>query len=71
LGAALDRAVAQHDRYRPVQRALFQRSFELTAERSAVRAARAVMSVLGETVPAVLPERELETITGTQGLRVA
>ncbi|MEG8024478.1 hypothetical protein QP162_08440 [Sphingomonas aurantiaca] len=71
LGDALDRAVAQHDRYRPVQRALFQRSFELTAERSAVRAARAVMSVLGDATPSVLPEREPETITGTQGLRVA
>lgn len=71
LGDALDRAVAQHDRYRPVQRALFQRSFELTAERSAVRAARAVMSVLGDTTPSVLPEREPETAIGLQGLRVA
>ena len=47
LGNALDVAVARHDRYRPIQRALFARSFELTAEKSAVRAARAVMSVLG------------------------
>jgi hypothetical protein len=47
LGAALDRAFATHDAYLPVQRALFERSFELTAEPSSLRAARAIMSVLG------------------------
>ena len=56
LGAALNRAVAGHDRYRPVQRELFQRSFELTAERSALRAARAVMNVLAPSEPATLPQ---------------
>ncbi|TXC71928.1 hypothetical protein FSB78_13900 [Sphingomonas ginsenosidivorax] len=71
LGDALDRAVATHDRYRPVQRALFQRSFELTAERSAVRAARAVMSVLGTATPSALPDREPEAASATQDLRVA
>ncbi|MBJ6123504.1 hypothetical protein [Sphingomonas mollis] len=70
LGEVLDRAVAQHDRYRPVQRALFQRSFELTEERSAVRAARAVMSVLGQATPSILPEREA-AVAATEGLRVA
>ncbi|WP_419815786.1 hypothetical protein [Glacieibacterium sp.] len=56
LGAALDRAVAGHDRFRPVQRELFQRSFELTAERSAMRAARALMNVLAPVDPLVLPQ---------------
>jgi hypothetical protein len=56
LGAALRRAVTGHDRYRPVQRELFQRTFELTAERSALRAARAIMNVLVPTEPSVLPQ---------------
>ena len=51
LGAALDRAVRGHDRYRPIQRELFQRSFELTAERSADRAARAIVGVLAPSAP--------------------
>ncbi len=51
LGTALDRAVASHDRFRPLQRELFQRSFELTDERSADRAARAILGVLDPTVP--------------------
>ena len=71
LGAALDRAVAQHDLYRPVQRALFQRSFELTAERSAVRAARAVMSVLGDMTPMPALIREHDDMGDAEGLRVA
>jgi hypothetical protein len=71
LGAALDRAVAQHDLYRPVQRALFQRSFELTAERSAVRAARAVMSVLGDMTPMPALIREHDDTGDAEGLRVA
>ena len=71
LGAALDRAVAQHDLYRPVQRALFQRSFELTAERSAVRAARAVMSVLGDMTPMPALIREHDDRGDAEGLRVA
>lgn len=54
LGSALDRAVAHHDRYRPVQRELFQRSFDLTEERSADRAARAVLGVLSPNAPSRL-----------------
>lgn len=58
LGAALDRAIAGHDRYRPVQRALFDRSFELTAEPSSARAARAIMSVLGHApTTTAMPDR--------------
>jgi len=71
LGAALDRALAQHDLYRPVQRALFQRSFELTAERSAVRAARAVMSILGDMTPMPALIREHDDMGDAEGLRVA
>jgi CDP-glycerol glycerophosphotransferase (TagB/SpsB family) len=46
LGDALDRAVAEHSRYLPVQRELFRRSFDLTDEPSASRAARAVLAAL-------------------------
>jgi hypothetical protein len=42
LGAALGRAQETHSRYAPVQNALFEYSFDLTAERSCDRAARAV-----------------------------
>ncbi|UAK23004.1 hypothetical protein [Sphingomonas nostoxanthinifaciens] len=52
LGAALDRALAQHESYCPVQRELFQRSFDLTDEPSADRAARAI---LGTLAPPSLP----------------
>ena len=51
LGRALDLAVLGHDRYRPAQRALFERSFDLTAEPSAHRAARAIMGVLAPVAP--------------------
>ena len=51
LGAALDRAVAGHPRYMPVQAELFQRSFDLTAERSSERAARAIHGVLAPNAP--------------------
>jgi len=44
LGAALDRATERHVRYRPVQEAMFARSFDLTDEPSADRAARAVLA---------------------------
>ncbi len=47
LGEALDRAIDRHPRYLPVQRELFARSFTLTAEPSADRAARAIMSLCG------------------------
>jgi hypothetical protein len=71
LGTALDRAVATHDRYRPVQRDLFARSFELTAEPSAIRAARAVMSVLGVATPEVPLQPDLRQPVATPGLRRA
>lgn len=51
LGDALDRAFATHERYLPVQRQLFQRSFDLTAERSSSRAARAIVGVIAPSVP--------------------
>ena len=57
LDVALDRAVARHDRYIPIQRELFQRSFELTAERSADRAARAIMGVLVPSAPTPFEQR--------------
>ncbi|WBO21506.1 hypothetical protein [Sphingomonas abietis] len=50
LGAALDRAVAQHGRYRPVQVDMFSRSFDLTKESSAARAARALQVALDRPV---------------------
>ncbi|GAA0662715.1 hypothetical protein FHT00_001359 [Sphingomonas insulae] len=71
LGDALDRAVASHASYRPVQRALFQRSFELTHERSATRAARAVMSVLGDTGSNARLHRPVAAPRADEGLRVA
>lgn len=51
LGEAVDRAFATHDRYLPVQRRLFERSFDLTAERSSSRAARAIVGVIAPSVP--------------------
>ncbi|MBB6124753.1 CDP-glycerol glycerophosphotransferase family protein [Sphingobium subterraneum] len=47
LRGALDRALADPNRYRDAQQDLFARSFELTEEASSVRAARAIMAVLG------------------------
>jgi len=59
LGAALDRAVAEHDAYLPVQRELFAHSFDLTSEPSAARAARAVLASLDKpTVRPVVPFRQ-------------
>lgn len=50
LGPALDEARTQHaSRYAPIQRDLFDYSFDLTAEPSAVRAARAVARFAGLT----------------------
>ena len=54
LGRALDRAMASHDLYRPAQRALFERSFDLRAEPSARRAARAILGVLRPVEPTPL-----------------
>ncbi len=53
LGAALDRAEQRQVGYRPVQEALFARSFDLTDEPSALRAARAVLAAASRpTAPA-------------------
>ncbi|WP_246332066.1 hypothetical protein [Sphingomonas chungangi] len=58
LGDALNRAVAEHGRYLPVQRELFGRSFDLTSEPSASRAARAVLAAIDRpTVHPVMPLR--------------
>lgn len=46
LGSALDRAVSEHGRYLPIQQELFRRSFDLTGESSADRAARAIIASL-------------------------
>jgi len=55
LGAALARAFETHPRYQAAQRQLFQRSFDLTEEPSADRAARAIMGVMRPAEPVVLP----------------
>jgi hypothetical protein len=62
LGAVLARAEASHHRYRPAQRELFERTFDLTAEPSSGRAARAIMSVLAPApaIPITLPSRLIE-----------
>jgi len=45
LGETLDRAVAEHaDRYAPIQRAMFEQTFDLTDEPSSERAARAILT---------------------------
>ena len=46
LGRAIDRALANPDRYRAAQGALFEQSFDLTDELSARRAARAIVARL-------------------------
>jgi hypothetical protein len=50
LGTALTSAIADHDRYLPVQRALFDMSFDLTDEASSDRAARVILAVAGADV---------------------
>lgn len=56
LGYALDWATIAHSRYAPIQQRLFADSFDLTAEPSADRAARAVLGRLGVPVlPAETP----------------
>jgi CDP-glycerol glycerophosphotransferase (TagB/SpsB family) len=58
LGAVLDRAVAEQKHYLPIQRELFERSFDLTSEPSSSRAARAVLAALDRpTVRPVVPLR--------------
>ncbi len=57
LGGALDRAVQQHPKYLPIQQEMFRRSFDLTDEPSADRAARAVISCLGRPAQIVIPPR--------------
>jgi hypothetical protein len=56
LGAALQ--AAQRDQgeiYRPLQQALFERSFDLTREPSSIRAARALADFCGLSAPALSP----------------
>lgn len=64
LGAALDRATAEHVRYRPVQQELFARSFDLTGEASADRAARAVMTALTRPAQPLLRPVERKGVRG-------
>jgi len=47
----------RHERYKPVQQRLFSRSFDLTGEPSATRAARAVLAAAQRPVgaPAMVP----------------
>jgi hypothetical protein len=59
LGAALDRAVREHEHYLPVQQELFRRSFDLTEERSADRAARAILASVSQPVPQLAPALSL------------
>lgn len=61
LGFAIDQALAGHDRYRSAQKALFDSSFDLSAERSSRRAARAILGVLRPVAPT--------PIFGSHGLR--
>ncbi len=60
LGAALDRAVQSHAHFLPIQQEMFQRSFDLTGERSADRAARAVIDCLNRPAhQIVIPPRRV------------
>ncbi len=52
LGVVLDHAVERHARYGAVQQRLFGRSFDLTDEPSADRAARAVLAAAGRPATA-------------------
>jgi hypothetical protein len=67
LSRALTRASAEHPgRYRPVQTAMFDHSFDLTHEPSAVRAARALATFAG--LPAAgLAAGELPIAVGAHG----
>lgn len=60
LDRALDDAVTQHaSRYEPIQRALFDYTFDIGAEPARVRAARAILAFLNARKrPSVLRERE-------------
>ncbi len=52
LESGLASAIATHDDYRPIQRELFDMSFDLTDEPSSERAARVILDMAGERVPA-------------------
>ena len=70
LGAALDRAMAQHRLYRPMQDDMLRRSFDLTDEASSIRAARAVLRSLARPAtttvvplrPELVPARERPSV---------
>jgi hypothetical protein len=52
LGAALEHAIAHHaSHYRPIQRRLFDYTFDLAADASSVRAATAIAGILGLGTP--------------------
>jgi hypothetical protein len=64
LGTALDRAVARQGRFRPIQIELFRRSFDLTREPSASRAARAILATIDRPVARpVIPLRPIAPST--------
>lgn len=56
LGEALNGAIAGHDNYLPVQRTLFDMSFDLTAEPSSSRAARAILGVANAQAEVEAPQ---------------
>lgn len=61
LGAALEASQAEHaSRYAPIQRELFDYSFDLTDEPSAIRAARAVAGFAG--LPEIRPEASVPAL---------
>jgi len=65
LGEALAGAAAEHDqRYRPVQKELFDASFELTDEPSSIRAARAVARFCGLPEAAPMHAPPLQVANG-------
>jgi hypothetical protein len=55
LGGALDGAVASFPEFRAAQQELFARTFDLRAETSSSRAARAILAALGRRGPAATP----------------
>lgn len=62
LSAGLEQAISEHDTtYHKIQKALFQESFDLTTERSSVRAARAISAIV-HPLPAPAPSISAEMI---------
>lgn len=62
LAAGLERAMAEQDTtYRAIQQVMFHKSFDLTAERSSRRAARAISAIM-RPEPALIPAAIAEKI---------